>query len=131
MTPAFGALNSDVDLLETYEDIYSIESYTSFNWNTFAQPGYTRVITFTPPSDGTYKFEITSEFDTYIYVLDPRSYEMIEKGIDDDDDDDGDVLNALLEIELEEDVPYLIIYSAYNPNSLSEQKDLTLKISKN
>ena len=130
ITPAFGALNSDVDVLESYEDIYSIESYTSFTWSTFAQTGYTRAITFTPPSDGTYKFEITSEFDTYIYVLDPRSYDKIEKNID-DDDDDGDGMNALLEIQLEEDVPYLIIYSAYSPNSLSEQKDLTLKISKN
>ena len=63
-------------------------------------------------------------------MLDPRSYDKIEKNID-DDDDDGDGMNALLEIQLEEDVPYLIIYSAYSPNSLSEQKDLTLKISKN
>lgn len=129
ITPAFGALNSDVDVLETYENIYSIKSYTGFTWLTFAQPNYTRVITFTPPSNGTYKFEITSEFDTYIYVLDPRSYEAIERNVD-YNDDAGDGLNALLEIELAENIPYLVIYSAFSPNSMSEQKDLTLHITK-
>lgn len=77
----------------------------------------------------TYKFEITSEFDTYIYVLDPRSYEAIERNVD-YNDDAGDGLNALLEIELAENIPYLVIYSAFSPNSMSEQKDLTLHITK-
>lgn len=33
-------------------------------------------------------------------------------------------------VALDANVPYLIIYSAYNPNSLTETQNLTVKISK-
>lgn len=130
ITPAFGALNSDVDVLETYENIYSVTSYTGFTWLTFAQPNYTRVITFTPPSSGSYTFTIESEFDTYIYVIDPRSSELVKFNVN-YNDDGGEGMNPLLTTALEANVPYLIIYSAYNPNSLTETQSLTVQISKN
>ena len=129
ITPAFGALADNVETLETYENIYSITDNTSYSWNTFAQQNYSRVITFKPPTNGKYLFETESDFDTYIYVIDPRSTELLAVNVD-YNDDGGDELNASLTIELSQNIPYLVIYSAYNPNSLTEQKDLTLKIRK-
>lgn len=128
ITPAYGALGDDVETLETYANIYSITDYTSYTWNTFAQQNYSRVITFKPPKDGKYLFEIESDFDTYIYVIDPRSTDLLAE--DENYNDDGDGLDASLTIKLSANVQYLVIYSAYDPNSLSESKDLTLKIRK-
>jgi hypothetical protein len=39
-------------------------------------------------------------------------------------------MNPLLTKKLEAGIPYLVIYSAFNPSSLSETKDLTVKIYK-
>lgn len=129
ITPAFGALNDGVETLETYENIYAITNSTNFTWNTFAQTNYSRVITFKAPSAGEYTFEINSDFDTYIYVIDPRSSKplIINK---DYNDDSGEGMNPLLTVELSANIPYLIIYSAYNPGGLTEQKELSVHIYK-
>ena len=130
ITPAYGALNSDSSDLTTYEDIYAITTYTGYTWGTYAQKNYVRVITYTPPSSGSYTFTIESEFDTYIYVIDPRSSELVKINVN-YNDDSGEGMNPLLTTTLEANVPYLIIYSAYNPNSLTETQNLTVKINKN
>ena len=130
ITPAFGARKTDISSITQYEDIYAVEGYTGFTWNTYAQPNYTRVITFKAPSSGNYTFEIESEFDTYVYVIDPRSSSAIVYNVN-YNDDSGEDMNPLLTTYLTADVPYLIIYSAFNPSSLSETTDLTLHITKN
>lgn len=127
--PAYGALNSNSTKLSTYEDIYAIKNSTNFTWNSFAEQNYTRVITYTPPSTGKYTFEIQSDFDTYIYVIDPRSTSTIVKNVN-YNDDDGEGLNPLLTTSLSADIPYLIIYSAFNPKLLTQKSDLTVKIRK-
>lgn len=129
ITPAYGARNAEVSTITQYEDIYTIEGYTGYNWGTYAQPNYTRVITFNVPTSGNYKFEIESEFDTYIYVIDPRSSSAIVYNVN-YNDDSGEGMNPLLTTYLDENVPYLVIYSAYNPNALTETTYLTLHISK-
>lgn len=128
--PAYGALNSDSNNLETYEDIYAITTYTAFTWITYAQKNYTRVITYTPPSRGSYTFTIDSDFDTYIYVIDPRSSELVKVSRN-YDDDSGEGMNPLLTTTLEADVPYLVIYSAFDPYSLTSTQSLTVQIRKN
>lgn len=130
ITPAYAVYNVDVTLINKYEDIYSVTGKDSFTFSTYAQQGYTRVITFTPPSSAKYTFTIESDFDTYIYVIDPRSNELIVFNID-YNDDGGEDMNPLLTRELEANIPYLIIYSAYNPYFLNETKDITLRIKKN
>lgn len=129
ITPAYGARKTDISSITKYEDIYAVEGYTGFTWNTYAQPNYTRVITFKAPSSGNYKFEIESEFDTYVYVIDPRSSSVIVYNVN-YNDDSGEGMNPLLTTYLDANVPYLIIYSAYNPGSLAETTDLTLHITK-
>lgn len=129
ITPAFGALNDGVETLETYENIYAITNSTNFTWNTFAQTNYSRVITFKAPSADEYTFEINSDFDTYIYVIDPRSNSAIVYNVN-YNDDSGEGMNPLLTTYLDANIPYLIIYSAYNPGSPAETRDLTLHIIK-
>ncbi len=69
------------------------------------------------------------EFDTYIYVIDPRSSKLVKTNVN-YNDDSGEGMNPLLTTTLEANVPYLIIYSAFNPNSLTSTQDLTVKINK-
>lgn len=128
ITPAYGALSSDSSVLSKYEDIYSI-STTTFTWNSFAEQYYTRMVRFIPSSSSTYTFELDSTFDNYIYVIDPRYARIQVKNID-YNDDGGSGLNAKLSKNLKEDVPYLVIYSAYNPGNSSSVGDLVLTISK-
>ncbi len=129
ITPAYGATNEEVNSLTKYEDIYSIKNYTKFTWNSFAEQKYTRMVTFTAPSAGKYTFELNSDFDNYIYVIDPRVAEKVVFNID-YNDDGGEGYNAKLKKELSANVPYLVIYSAYNPGNSTTTGDLVLKIKK-
>lgn len=128
ITPAYGALQTDISALSKYEDIYSITS-TSFTWNSFATQYYTRMVRYTSSSNATYIFELDSTFDNYIYVIDPRSAKALIKDID-FNDDGGSNLNAKLTKNLDANVPYLVIYSAYNPSNSSATGDLKLTITK-
>ena len=130
ITPAFRAINETSTNIDSYEDIYAVIGVTSYAWATFAQKNYTRVITFAPASSGNYTFTIESDYDTYMYVIDPRSNNILRKGIN-YDDDSGEGMNPLLNIILDANVPYLIIYSTYNPNSLTDNVNMTLTITKN
>lgn len=129
ITPANGILSANSTSLATFEDISGIVNSSNFTLTTYAAPKYTRMVTFTPPSSGTYTFEIQSDIDTYIYVIDPRSNEILIKGTD-YDDDSGEGQNPLLSKKLSAGVKYLIIYSAYNPNTLAQITSITLRIYK-
>ena len=130
VTPAWGALKSGVSSIQKYEDIYAVTSSTSFAWSTYLDPYYSKAITFTPPESGNYTFELTGELDTYIYIIDPRSTEMLEFGVDYDDNSGVDD-NAKLTISLDANVPYLVVYSTYDPSTLPETTYVVLSISKN
>lgn len=129
ITPAYGALNTGVSLLNKFEDIYAFKNVESTSFSTFAETNYTRVLTFTPPSSGSYTFTINSSFDTYIYIIDPQSSNAIP--YTNYDDDHGEGMNPMLTIALTANVPYVIIYSAYNPSRLTERTGLSVLISKN
>jgi hypothetical protein len=123
VTPACGALKSGVSSLSNYNDIYNITD-SSYTWRSFADINYTRMVTFTPPSDGTYTFELESTFDNYIYVIDPRSTAILINNID-YNDDGGTGNNAKFSKCLQEDVTYLIIYCKYNPGAAFSETDST------
>ena len=124
ITPAYGALNSNISTLSTYENIYSITNKTSYSWSSYAELNYTRMVTFTPPEEGSYTFELDSTFDNYLYVIDPRNSELLITNID-YNDDGGTGYNAKLTRYLDANVPYLIIYSKYNPGSSFSNTDST------
>lgn len=137
INPAWGARATGLTALEKYEDIYNV-SEENWSWNTYAEQYYTRMITFTPKITGSYTIELESIFDTYLYIIDPRSTAMLIENIDYNDDhyvNNVQNLNARLMKNLEAGIPYLIIYSAYNPSraleNLDEGDDILLKINKN
>lgn len=130
ITPAMGARVSDADTIECYEDIRTFDERTSLTWLSYSQLNYTRVITFEVVETGSYTFEITSEFDTYLYVIDPRSPNELIRYTD-FDDDSGEGLNSKLTRTLESGIPYLIIYSGYNIENENHTGDITLTITGN
>jgi len=129
ITPANGALKSGASDINTYENILEASAQT-YSLASNAQKDYTKLLVYRPSSAGSYTFTIESDFDTYIYVIDPRSTELIASGIN-YDDDSGTNLNPLLTTNLDARISYLVIFSAYNPNSLTSTKNLTLKINRN
>lgn len=68
--------------------------------------------------------------DTYMYVIDPRSSSELVSG-NNFNDDSGTGLNPLITTNLTAGVQYLIIYSMYNPNSLTGEVGFGLVINKN
>lgn len=130
VTPANGVLNSGSSTLSSYEDIWAVTGYTGYTFNTWTVLNQTKFLTFTAPSSGEYTFEITSEYDTYIYVIDPRSFSMW-KDDRDFNDDDGEGLNPKIVRELEIGVPYLVVYSSYNIQNSSAIGNISVHIGKN
>ena len=129
VAPAHGELSNGVAALDDYEDIYAAKNYTGFTWLAYAYPGQVSAITFTAPTSGVYSFTIESDFDTYIYVIDPRSTDGIVNNTH-YNDNSGEGNNPLLTVELTAGIPYLIVYSAKNPGALAEIKNLTVQIYK-
>lgn len=125
--------NSDLSgtsVLTQYEDITNVSNSAGFSYNTFLEErGYVAAVTYKPTVSGNYKFEIQSNYDTYIYVIDPRSNQKLVVNVD-FNDDSGEGLNPLLIKHLDANVSYLIVYSMYNPNTVDTRKDLVLSVSR-
>ena len=90
------------------------------------------VITWTPPESGNYSITLTSEFDNYLYVIDPRSAELNVRNVHENDDSGS--TNAKLEGYYEKDMTYFVVYSQYNPSrdfaNLDSGDDITVKFNK-
>ena len=71
---------------------------------------------------GNYVFNLDSTFDNYLYVIDPRSSEILVNNVD-CNDDGGSGFNAKLTVNLETGVDYLIICAKYNPGASLNSAD--------
>ncbi|MBO5357433.1 MAG: hypothetical protein J6A95_06650 [Clostridia bacterium] len=125
--PGIRHLASGVNELTEFEDITNIYNYAGCTYHTYIDKGYVEAITYTPTSAGDYTFEIQSDFDTYIYVIDPTSSELLVVNLD-YNDDSGEGSNPFLSKHLRSGITYLIIYSAYNPVYIEDTKNLTISI---
>ncbi len=114
--PAFDDRKIEVEVLQSYEDIIELHSYANYTFGSYCIEGYMNVVRFTPPSSGVYAISLSSEFDNYLYVVDPRSTSILLDNIDFNDDSDEDDRNAYLTKNLEAEIQYLIVYGPYNPN---------------
>ena len=90
----------------------------------------TTVVRFTPPTSGSYTIQTAGDYDTYLYIIDPRSHEILIANSN-YNDDSGENRNALLTIELDANIPYLIIISPFNPSSVDNFIKCTLLININ
>lgn len=114
----------------SYENIqksgtYSALSHLSLNT--------TKVLTYTPTTSGTYRFDLNSTYDNFLYVIDPRSSSAIVSNVD-YNDDGGTGLNAQLTRTLDANITYFIICSKYNPStdfSSSDSSVIALTVSIN
>lgn len=103
-----------VEIDTGYQNVY--ESYLS--------KGRTKVFTLQTTNDlySIYTWYPSSKIDLYLYLIDPRSVDAISSSQTAANvyNDDGLSDNqAKIEKELIKDVPYVLIVSAYNPNSSS------------
>ena len=115
-----------------YESIFNI-NYDNYTLHAYAQNYYSQVVTLTPQTSGTFKIELESVFDNYLYVIDPTTSSANVNDIDYNDDGAGDY-NALITRDLVAGRRYFIVYCQYNCSTsftnLDEGDDLILKISK-
>lgn len=118
--------------VERYEDIVNL-SGGSWVYGCWALQYESLMITYTPGQSGYHTISLTSVFDNYLYVIDPRSAQsMFDYGVREYDDDGGSGSNASLRKNLDKGVPYLIVFCQYNPSrsftNLDEGDDLEIKI---
>lgn len=105
--------NSDISSLFTYEDIWNVNNTTNYSLLAYGERYYFEAITFSPPQSGNYTISLESEFDNFLYVIDPRSTDEIIE--DSDYNDDCNDTNAQLTKTLTAGIRYLIVFSQYNP----------------
>lgn len=107
---------------ESYYDIYDLYDYTrGLTWS-FAQNNV-KVMTYEYSAADEYTFTVTSEVDTYLYIIDPRSTELIKSAATSSvyedslyNDDFGGTNDSQITKYFDEFVTYLVIVAAYNPS---------------
>lgn len=122
ITPANGALKSGKTSLSFYTNIYALDRSSNVSWTSGFEQNYVKMITYNPNISGNYIFDLTSTYDNYLYVIDPRNNEMLIQNVD-YNDDGGNGLNARLTKYLVEGVDYLVICSKYNPGTSLSSTD--------
>lgn len=118
--------------IECYDDIVNL-SGGSWTYGCWALQYESLMITYTPGQSGYHTISLTSVFDNYLYVIDPRSSKsMFDYGVYEYNDNGGSGYNARLRKHLDQGVPYLIVFCQQNPadsfTNLNEGDDLEIKI---
>ena len=117
--------------ITNFESIFNVNN--NYILHAYAQQYYSQVITFTPKNDGLFKIELESEFDNFLYLIDPTSSFSNQVNIDYNDDYNG-TTNATIHRELSSTITYLIVYCHFNPGAgyenLDSGDDVFLKINK-
>lgn len=127
ITPTQWLIKSGSTSIETINDIWLVENRTSYALNTSLAVNNTKVFRFVAPSTGTYTFETTGDYDSYVYVVDPLSGNLLTSS--DFNDDDGEGQNARLSKKLTAGKTYLVFYSAYNIHDQSSNGSIQFRIS--
>ena len=121
IVPAFMIRESSADVINSYEDIRNYYG-TNLSLLSYAQNNYVQIFTFTPSVTGNYRIFLETEFDSYLYVIDPRSSSVLVEGTDYDDDGCSEY-DGYIWRELTVNVPYLIVFSHYDLSYVFEDLD--------
>ena len=110
----------------TYEDIYDLKDYTKgLTWS-FTQYNV-RLLTYKYTSTRDLTMSVSSEVDTYLYIIDPRSAEPLKRASNFspdttknlanlyNDDHDG-LTDSQITKTFDANVPYLVVVSAFDPS---------------
>jgi len=114
ITPIKGFKNNEDNSLSKYENIYHINSVTNYSLKAYLCQYNSMVLTWTPTESGYYKIKLNSEFDNYLYVINPSSSDLIEYDINENDDSDDS--NAEIYGNFNKDITYFIVLSQYDPS---------------
>lgn len=123
ITSAIGERKKGSNNLNTYENIYNTTS-SHITLLTSSIKNHVKLYTYTPTAKGNYMIKTLGNTDTYLYLIDPRSTYLLYESSYNDNGAEG--LNAAVNKELAQDVPYLIVGS--NADIQSEGKKFQLEI---
>lgn len=121
ITPSHNFIDKSYTSLSSYNSIWHIANTNNYYLTAYGEQYYSEMLTFTPTSTGTYTIALTSEFDNYLYVIDPRTTSPIAQNEDYNDDSDG--TNAKITKTLISGVRYYIVFSEFNPASAMDNLD--------
>ena len=109
--PANSLTESGYTSINEYSQIYRINTdSTNYVYATSCEQGYMSVLRYAPTSSGYYQVTLSSDFDNYLYIIDPRSTEFLVFDKDYHDDWDEEDTNAYLNVYFEQGVDYLIVF---------------------
>ena len=128
-----GFKNLEDDSMSEYECIWHIHNWQNYTFNTYVSQYNSMVVTFTPPVSGNYTISLESEFDNYLYVINPTSYNALVQNVDYNDDSNNST-NAALTKYFDTNITYLIVFCQYNPtyifSNLDSGDDIILRINR-
>ena len=126
-TPLNGIASSSV--IRSYGDFLTVQNTEQVNLTIGMEQFHAQAIVFIPPSSGTYQFSVVSSYQSTVFVIDPRNSAALHSGEEyiESETVGGE---AVLEIFLEKDVPYFIVFGAKTPSTISESGTITIEIEK-
>lgn len=119
---------------DSYESAYGTYGTTTVSWS--LSNNRVALFRYKFDSDGLATFKMSASSDTYLYIIDPASTEIIAQysnsNYDVDnmyDDDSGGNYQAKITKHVQANKEYLVIISFYNPNTMSGDFSITSSLS--
>ncbi len=135
ITPAKDSHSDSVGSISTYENIKLLNVTDSYEYETYLERGYVNIVTVRPSTSGSYTFELVSNTNTYIYIIDPRSTALVRVNINCADNHKGAIgtdLDPRITLELDAGIKYYVIIAPYSPVLIAENQtvDVALIVTK-
>ena len=131
ITPFVGCLTDGQTSFSSYESFVNINTYQTFTWSSYLFGNSSKIVTWSPPVDGNYTVRLESDFDNYLYVIDPTSSAPLVENVHYNDDSNGSN-NASLTNNYSSSKKYYVVYAEYNNgNDLGNDNSIVVKFIKN
>jgi hypothetical protein len=128
-------INQNATTIGKYEDIWHIYGWSNYTLNSYVTQYESMVVTWTPNSSGNYIISLESEFDNFLYIINPISSNELINNVDYNDDGASNTTNASLTGYYNSNTTYLIIFCQFIPNhifdNLGTGDDIVLRINSN
>ena len=125
ITPFAGDLEHGYSTFNCFKSFLNINTYHNFTWYSGLSPHCSSVLTWTPPANGNYTISLESNFDNYLYVIDPADTEPIVANVHYNDDYSG--LNAGLTNDYLASKTYYVIYCQLHPGAEYSNRSITVR----
>lgn len=89
IVPIDGVQSDSATDMNEFENFLNLSNYQNWEFSSYLVTRHSDMITWTVPENGTYKLSLTSEFDNYLYVVDPTSPYANVFDVNYNDDDEG------------------------------------------